>query len=214
MNKQISGLNRINVLWGPVVVGYSLIHMFTIPQAWGYWSINDSGLFSILTICLVTAALLLLIVIITRTKRPSVKVSLIVLCYVMLIYILREADFHRLFTDEHVTKMKFYTNSSISLFQRVVGASAMGLFIASLLFLFFRYGLLFLRRLFDAQPWAVATVLWAILLIASQVVDKSSLTEVYLGRVVEEMLEFCASGYCFIAVYFSRRLLMRPESSV
>lgn len=213
MKKQISALNKLNVLWGLVVLSYSLIHIFIIPEPWGYWSISDTGLFSILTISLATTGLLLLIVIITKIKQPSIKTALILLSYVILIYILREADLHRLLTDEHVTKMKFYTNSSINLSQRILGGSVMGLFIATSLFLFFRYGLLFLQHLFNTQPWAVSIALWASILLISQLIDKSGLNDIYLGRVVEEMLEFCAAGYSFLAVYASYGLLIKSSAT-
>ena len=133
----------------------------------------------------------------------------------LLIYILREADFHRLFTDEHVTRGKFYTDPNISLQQKIFGGVPMALFFISVFYLLATQAKLVWSNFFARSSWAIALFLWGVTFIASQLADKSDLNDVYFGRVIEEMLEFCASGYVLLAVtqsISSIRNLLRSEN--
>ncbi len=192
--------HRINLCWGCLVTVYGLIHIFLLPHAWGNQSISDTGIFSYLTLTLLILSLFLVL---KSTRIPlefKYKFYLFSLAYVLLIYVLREADFHRLFTDEHVTKGKFYTNQDISLQQKILGGIPMALFFISVFYLLATQAKLVWSHFFARSPWAIALFLWGLTFIASQLTDKSDLNDVYFGRVIEEMLEFCASGYVLLAV--------------
>ena len=57
----------------------------------------------------------------------------------MLVCALREADVYRLFTEEHVTKLKFYRHPEIDIVQKVVAETPMLLFLCCFLYLGIRY---------------------------------------------------------------------------
>ena len=130
------------------------------------------------------------------------------MAYVILIYILREADFHRLFTDEHVTKDKFYTDPNIDLKQKILAGIPMGIFFLCFFYLLGRYTKLVLTNILRLRPWAIAAFLWGATIVTSQIIDKSHWNEIYHGRAIEEILEFCAAGYLLIAVFLSTRSLL------
>lgn len=199
--------NRINFFWAAAVAGYILIHIFLISQSWGERAISDTGIFSILTILMASIALIRLLITTHQVLDPSIKFPLYALAYIILIYILREADFHRLFTDEHVTKDKFYTDPNIDLKQKILGGVPMGIFFLCFFYVLVMYIKLVVIKVLQIEPWAIAAFLWGITIVAAQSIDKSYLNGIYNGRVVEELLEFCAAGYLAIAVFLSTNKL-------
>ena len=203
------GSNRINFYWGTLVATYTLVHISLLPQQWGANAISDIGIFSILTIVILCIALIRLLLTIPQVSHTGVKFPLYVLAYIILIYILREADFHRLFTVEHVTKLKFYTDPEIALHQRILGGIPMAIFFLSFFYMLILYAKLVLANILQIKPWAIAAFLWGITIVTSQMIDKSDLNRIYFGRVIEEMLEFCAAGYLLIAVFLSTHSLIK-----
>ena len=199
--------NRVNFLWIALVATYTLIHIFLVPQQWGKNAISDTGIFSILTIVIASIALLRLFITTRQIPDSAIKFSLYALTYIILIYILREADFHRLFTDEHITRDKFYTDPNIDLNQKILGGIPMALFFFCFFYVLVRHAKFVATRVLKFQPWAIAVFLWGATIVTSQVLDKSSLNEIYFGRVMEEMLEFCAAGYLLLAVFLSTSVL-------
>ena len=79
----------------------------------------------------------------------------------------------------------------------------MGLFFICFLGLIFTYTKLILSSLRHAIPWAVALFFWGTTFFLSQLSDKSDLNDIYVGRVIEETLELCASGYVLLTVILS-----------
>jgi hypothetical protein len=120
---------------------------------------------------------------------------------VILVYVLREADVHRLFTVEHVTKLKFYQHPDISSFQKIAWGVPMLGFVLCFFYLLTRYTKTVIEGLLNKSPWAVSLALWAVTFFVSQLVDKSDLNGVYRGRVLEEMLELCAAGFLLISAW-------------
>lgn len=200
--------NQINKYWLIFVLAYMLVHIFLLPQQLGEQAISDKGVISILTIVIASIALIRLIITTNSISAKSLRTPLYILAYIILIYILREADFHRLFTDEHITKDKFYTDPNIDIRQKLIGGIPLGIFFICFSYILVRYTKLTLIHLKQLHPWAVATFLWGTTIFTSQVFDKSPLNDVYYGRVIEELLEFCAAGYMLIAVLFSTKLLI------
>ena len=171
-------------------------------------------MFSILTIAFAVIALFLLIRNTRLVSTTQIKFPLYLLAYIILIYILREADFHRLFTDEHITKDKFYTDPNIDIKQKLLGGTPLAIFFICFFYMLIRYAKLVFTHLRNMQPWAVSAFLWATTLFLSQVLDKSSLNSLYNGRVIEEMLEFCAAGYLLLAVINASKPLITFDSRV
>ena len=130
------------------------------------------------------------------------RAVLCALAYVVLIYLLREADFHRLFTDEHVTRGRFYLDASISITQRLLAAAVMLPFFGCALFLVGRYALPILRALRAREPWAVCLTLWGTALVGSQVADQT--LSGYTGKLIEEGLEATAAALAALTVEHGR----------
>ena len=131
--------NRINFYWLCLVPAYSVVHVFLLPDTFGRQSIEDNGLFSWLTIFFVLAAMVITMSHARTEASNLVRFSLYATAYVMFIYALREADVHRLFTEEHVTKLKFYRHPEIDIVQKVLAAIPMLIFLSYFLYLGIRY---------------------------------------------------------------------------
>lgn len=200
--------NRINLYWAALIFAYTFAHIFIVSRQWGEHAISDAGIISILTIVFASIALIRLLVTTSQIPEAGIKLPLYILAYIILIYILREADFHRLFTDEHVTKDKFYTDPNIDLKQKILAGVPMGIFFFCFFYLLGRYTKLVLANILRFHPWAIAAFLWGVTIVTSQIIDKSYLNEIYYGRAIEEILEFCAAGYLLIAVFLSTRTLI------
>ena len=52
------------------------------------------------------------------------------------------------------------------------------------------------------QTWSVSLFLFFILLLISQIADKSFLNDTVSGRILEELMEFSAAIYAFLATYY------------
>jgi hypothetical protein len=193
------GDNRINIYWPCLVFLYSLVHVFLLPEEFGRQAIEDSGLFSWLTILLALAAMIIILRHAGSETSNAAKLSLYATAYVILIYALREADFHRLFTEEHVTKLKFYRHPDIAMVQKLLAGIPMFLLLGCFFYLVIRYTGTVFSGLLKKSPWAVSLVLWGATIFVSQLFDKSDFNNTYRGRVVEELMEFCAAGFMLIS---------------
>ncbi len=105
------------------------------------------------------------------------------LAYVVLIYFLREADFHRLFTPEHITRGAFYASKDVPLLHKLIAATLLILVLISFLYIAVKY------FSFTLRTWAVSLTLWVTTLFASQLCDRLSTKISGHGRVLEESLE-------------------------
>ena len=200
-------------MWIATIAVYTFVHLTVLSKQWGEQAISDQGIFSILTILIASIALIWLFRTAQSITTSSIKLPLYALTYIILIYILREADFHRLFTDEHITRDKFYTDPNIDLKQKLLGGIPLALFFICFFYILIRYTKLVLVNLRHLQPWAIATFLWGATITLSQVLDKSALNKTYHGRVIEELLEFSAAGYLFLAVFFATKPLAAFSST-
>lgn len=199
-------MNHLRLLggWAIAVSVYALIHAYVLPQEWAKQSLEDDGLISYVTMGLIILALGTTLLI-AKNSPSEYRRSIYILAYVILIYLLREADFHRLFTPEHVTRGKFYLDPSISITQKIAGGTPLLLLFAAIFYLLYRYTGLLIRHIIKGHSWALAVVLWAIAIFLSQVVDRSSLNRGAFGFALEELLELAAAGYMLLAAYIARR---------
>jgi hypothetical protein len=180
-----------------------------MPLPWANDSLTDTGIFSILTISLQTFSLFLMVMTALRMNQRYLKYLLFALSFILLIYVLREADCHRLFTDGRVTEFEFYTDNTVDLTQKLIGGTVMLTFILTVIVLLLLYGKFAIQHIIQKKPWAITLIFWFVSLFLSQVADKTDLNHLYWGQIVEELLELCAAGYMLIAVYFARQDLLK-----
>jgi hypothetical protein len=192
---------RINFIWLFTVLAYGIFHAYVAPEKWGSQAISDSGIISYLTVLLAVLSGGMILKSAFREKNIPIRFALYATSYIIAIYILREADVHRLFTDVHVTKLKFYRHENISLTQKILWGVPMSLFIACFFYLTIRYCSHALKGLLAMKPWAIAFFLWGILILVSQLIDKTELNDIYRGRVLEEIMELAAAGFMLIAAW-------------
>ena len=195
--------NRATFYQLGVMCLYLLFHRLGLPESVGRKALMDNGWVSWFTLALQGATLALIARQVPAAGSRRVRSSLLMLSYIALIYLAREADFHRFFTTEHVTRWRFYTDASAPLLERVIAGGVMGLFIACVVAMLIRYAVPTLRALRAGRPWAVSLSLWGIAVIASQVCDQL-LRGDYTGRVAEEGLEATAAGLALMTVMHVR----------
>lgn len=53
--------NRINIYWALIVTSYTFAHLLFVPNSWGERLISDSGFFDVLTVTIVSVALIQLL---------------------------------------------------------------------------------------------------------------------------------------------------------
>ena len=97
--------------WMPTYVillfmGISILAMFNINETTAWSMLEDDGLVQILTAVPLIAGCIFCLQRALRKIPPAFKWGQ--LSYLLLIYAMREMDFHRLFTAEHVSRWKLY----------------------------------------------------------------------------------------------------------
>jgi len=198
--------NRATLAFLVVMAAYLCFHWLVLSVEVGAGVMHDSGWFSWYTIALQASCMTLIAIQIPRAPSSRARLALVVLTYIALLYMLREADFHRYFTDEHVTRGRFYLDASISLKQRLIaGVIVMPVF-PCLVGMAVRYALPVLRALRALTPWAVSLTLWGVILVGSQVVDEAG--SGYTAMLIEEGLEGTAAGLALLTVLHVRA---RPD---
>jgi hypothetical protein len=204
--------NAVIFYWPGAVLIYGLGHLFAIPETLGTLAISDSGLSSWLTIALVVAAFIVVVRCARTDRRPWVRYTLYATAYVILVYGLREADFHRLFTEEHVTRLKYYYHPDISITEKLVAGIPMLILLGCFFYLVIRYARTVVCGLIEQKTWAIALALWATTIFISQLIDKSDLNFTYTGNVIEEMMELCAAGFMLISAWLGTAAIRKTES--
>ena len=199
MSKTTSA-NLVNILLLALLPFSILIHAFWLPITVSGPAISDSGYVSIITLTFVACSFIALLTLVFNTNLASSKLTASVAAYVLAIYFLREADIHRLFTAEHVTRGKFYTMHSVPLWQKLFAAVVFLILTACLLYLLIKYTRLLWAKLRVFEPWAIALFLWFTVLCVSQLCDKSGLNHTHFGRVIEENSECWAAIFLFLTI--------------
>ena len=196
--------NRANqfLWWMPTFVtllcmGISILTVFNIHKATALSMLKDSGLVQILTALALIAGCILCLQRAFRKISPAFK--WLQLSYLLLIYAMREMDFHRLFTEAHVSKWKFYIGP-FPLHEKIIGGGVVLLTIVVMIHFIrinFRH---FWKSLKAMQSWAVHVIIWAVLLFSSQMLDKSRWHGNFYEIVVEENMEFGAAIMIFMVL--------------
>ncbi len=199
MNKCWSS-NFVNIFLLALLPIYIVIHATMLPSSISTAGIADDGYISIITLTFVGCAILTLLILIFNTELTTSKLTAGTSAYVLLIYFLREADVHRLFTIEHVTRGKFYLMPEVPLWQKIFAAGVFLVLIICILYLLFKYLWGLRQKLLNLEPNIVALTLWFVVLVISQLCDRSGLNHTHVGRVIEECCECWAAMFLFIAV--------------
>ena len=105
---------------------------------------------------------------------------------------MREMDFHRLFTEEHVSRWKLYAGP-FPLHEKIIGGVVVLLTLIVMLHFTASNLRNFWRSLKEKQSWAVHVMVWAVLLFSSQMLDKSRWHGIFVEVALEENMEFGAA---------------------
>ena len=199
MAKALSN-NLVNLLVLALLPISILMHAFWLPGAISIPAISDAGYMSVITLTFLACVFVALLTLIFNNNLASSKFTAIASAYVVLIYFLREADIHRLLTIEHVTRPKFYSMESVPLWQKAFAAAVFVLLAICLLYLLIKYIRVIWKNLREFESWAVALLLWFVVLFISQLCDKSRLNHTHAGRAIEENSECWAAIFLFLVV--------------
>ncbi|MEE4262194.1 MAG: hypothetical protein V2I56_05850 [Desulfobacteraceae bacterium] len=194
-----------------LIMGIFILVTFNINRATAQSMLQDDGLVQILTaVALITGCLFCL----QRALRkipPAFKWGQ--LSYLLMIYAMREMDFHRLFTAEHVSRWKLYAGP-FPLQDKVIGGVVVLLTLAVMLYFIgsnFRH---FWQSLKARQSWAVHVIIWAVLLFSSQMLDKSRWHGIFAEVTLEENMEFGAAIMIFMVLLkYPLNFSQRPTES-
>lgn len=199
MNKCWSS-NFINILLLTLLPIYIIVHAKLLPASISSAGITDAGFVSIITLTFIGCAILTLLILIFNTELDTPNLTAAASAYVLLIYLLREADVHRLFTIEHVTRGKFYLMPEVPLWQKVFAATVFVILIVCILYLIIKHLPGLWQKLLGLEPHIVALFLWFIILVISQLCDRSGLNHTHFGRVIEECCECWAAMFLLLVV--------------
>jgi len=178
-----------------LIMGIFILIMFNIAEATAHSMLKDDGLVQILTAVVLIASCLFCLQRALRKIPPVFKWA--ELSYLLLIYAMREMDFHRLFTEEHVSRWKLYAGP-FPLHEKIIGGVVV---LLTLIVMFHFVGSnlgIFWRSLKARQSWAVHVIVWAVLLFSSQMLDKSRWHGIFFEVTLEENLEFGAAIMIFM----------------
>lgn len=199
--------NRINFVILLVMINYYCIHCFVFPSTFAAKGLFDDGFISIITCGVILCTQVIIFLQIFKVDDWKTKTGLILLAYILEIYLLREADFHRMFTEINVTKGKFFMSSKIPIHQKIFGGMVLFPTFGIFGYLIIFYALPVLKSFKKGRPWAVAFAFWGVLLLCSQILDRTRINKSSSWRVqaIEEIMELAASLYAFTAAFLYTR---------
>lgn len=172
------------------IMGISILAIFNIDETTARSMLKDDGLVQILTATVLIASCFLCLQRALRKIPPAFKWA--ELSYLLLIYAMREMDFHRLFTEEHVSRWKLYAGP-FPLHEKIIGGVVVLLTLIVMLHFIGSNLRHYWRSLKERQSWAVHVIVWAVLLFSSQMLDKSRWHGIFVEVTLEENMEFGAA---------------------
>jgi hypothetical protein len=194
-----------------LIMGLSILAMFSINENTAQSMLSDSGVVQILTAATLIASCIFCLQRAMRKIPPAFKWGQ--LSYLLLIYAMREMDFHRLFTEEHVSRWKLYAGP-FPLQDKIIGGCVVLLSIVVMVYFIGSNFGHFWKSLKARQSWAVHVIAWAVLLFSSQMLDKSRWHGNLVEVALEENMEFGAAIMIFMVVLkFPLDLSYRPAES-
>ena len=169
-----------------------------VKRSMAYEAVADEGILQVATwiLLLISCVFCLLQVFIQKANKVKWAVG----SFVLLIYAMREMDLHRAFTQEHVSKLKFYLGP-YPWQEKVIAGIIMILTGLALLYLVVSSLIDFWKGLKKRTPWTFYIFLWAICLFGAQILDKSRWNELFTEIVIEESMEFGAALIIFVIIW-------------
>jgi hypothetical protein len=186
---------RIFDSWKPVYITVCAIAVISIGLApLGYdivaSMITDDGLIQVVTAFLLCISVVLVLSRVIVKQQPVLK--WIEASCILGVYAMRELDFHRMFTTEHVTRLKLYTGP-FPLEEKLIGATIWLLFFTAVIHFCITNVPLWIHALKRKVPRAWYVVVWALLLIGAQILDKPRFLRGWKTTLVEETMELGAA---------------------
>ena len=173
---------------------------------------KDGGIIQLATCVVLCLAVALALVRVITQEQPVLK--WVEASYILSIYAMREMDFHRIFTAEHVTRLKLYTGP-FPLEEKLIGGTIMLLFIVIAVHFLITNVPLLIQGLKKRVPRAWYFIVWGLLLGGAQLIDKPHLFKISMKSLIEETMELGAAMLMvFILLSFPlnvRRLLRRAK---
>jgi hypothetical protein len=204
MNQKINlESNFVNALLFVVLFNYGLVHFCVLRDEVAAAALRDYGYISVLTIGLLLTAEVLALCLAFSSVDKVAGIGFYALGYVLQVYLWREADLHKFFTHKSVTSIRYY-RGDYPLPGKIIAGALLLVFIVAFAYIILRYGLPVIKAFFRGEAWAVAVGVWGVLLVGSQIWDKSPFNKeaLYGWRItlIEEYVEFCAAAYLVGAI--------------
>ncbi len=210
--KDFCSNNLINFLILFFSVNYYIIHCLG-KNTFSMNAFEDSGWGSAFTIAAILGTEFIVLWHLFRDKKTSNKISWGALAYILQIYALREADFHRTFTIMNVTKSKFFKSEEVLFNHKIVAGIILGLFAIALVYLLIKHTVPIFKKFIEGTPWAVSIACWGGIMVFSRILDKSFFNKtdnIYIKN-IEEMMEITGAIYAFTAIIFYTILYFKKK---
>jgi hypothetical protein len=162
---------------------------------------RDSGAASFIGLGLISLGLGICLFLAIDGDRGS-PLHWLLLAFVYLVYLMREADFHRAFSDESLTKIDTYSLMDVPLEIRLTAAVVLLCMTGILIYFLVRYSRSIFNHITRGENWAIALLLWFLLLLCSQIFDRSISTSGTHWKLtaIEELLEVSAALFAVLAI--------------
>ncbi len=162
---------------------------------------RDSGAASFIGIGLISLGLGMCLFLAIDRRRGS-PLDWLMLAFVYLVYLMREADFHKAFSGESLTKLDTYSMLEVPLELRITAAIVLLCMTGILIYFLLRYSRSIFSSIARGENWAIALLLWFLLLLCSQIFDRSISTSGTHWKLtaVEELLEVSAALFAVFAI--------------
>ena len=162
---------------------------------------RDSGAASFIGLGLISLGLGLCLFLAMDGKRVA-PLHWLLLAFVYLVYLMREADFHQAFSSESLTKLDTYSLLDVPLEIRLTAAFVLLSMTGILIYFLVRYSRSIFSSMAKGENWAIALLLWFLLLLCSQIFDRSISTSGSHWKLtaIEELLEVSAALFAVLAI--------------
>lgn len=203
MNKQIPlHLTAISLFAGSIIT-YMVLY---IPESsWKGLAADDGIIQNIgMTLVSISCALSFFFMIKEKVDRRF----WLLVSYILLIYMCREADYHRTASEfVKITKfIKFYIHPQEALWFKAYIFMIEAVLIYSVYWLVKNYAKFFIQSLKTFEAWAISVLFWFVVFVSSQVMDQLH-NYIYASRIIEESLEATAeliTIYAVIIMFFDK----------
>ena len=203
--------------WKPVYITLTAVVLIIAASALPDQAVvkhmtKDDGIIQLATCVVLCFTVLLALLRVITQEQPVLK--WVEASYILSMYAMREMDFHRMFTAEHVTRLKFYTGP-FPLEEKLIGGTIVLLFIVIAVHFLISNVPLLIQGLKKGVPRAWYFIVWGFLLAGAQLMDKPHLFMGSMKPLIEETMELGAAMLMvFILLSFSlnvRRLFWRTK---